>query len=184
MRRFIAGLVVGVVIAMALPALATEVLEPTPVEREKPITLVVNGQTITLPDAQPRVVDGQVMVPVVAFSRVAGFGVTWDEANRTLSVTTPVKSSEGKPATTAPTKAIVIDGIAWYRLDALVDLLAQKYSDKRVAYGSDGFYIGDYHAQTRFHRTEKGYIYVDASPLVDDGMVTLNELNRIDDYGR
>lgn len=183
----IAGFVAGVMVAMAMPGFAADTQDPEPVAEEKPITLVVNGQEITLPDAQPRIVDGQVMVPVLAFSEVAGFAVEWDEQTKTLHVTTPVIQPKPEPKTSTGTtsrpKTIVRDEVTWYRIDALIALLSEKYSDKQVGYGAIGIVIGDYQAEVRYLRENSG-VFADASPLIRDGMVTLEELKNIDNYGR
>lgn len=183
MKKFVAGLVVGIVIATALPVLATETPEskPVPAESEKPIALVVNGETITLPDAQPRIVDGQIMVPVLAFSRVAGFGVAWDEANRALIVRTPQANTERKPAKEEPSLTIEVDGVTYYEYNSIRRFLHTTLPDTSLATSNYEIKVGNTYYRSPCYVVDDK-CYRDLRPLVDGGVVTQEQIDAY--YGK
>lgn len=165
MRTFIAGLIIGVVIAMGLPVSASDAPAAPPVEESAPIKLVVNGQEITLPDAQPRIVDGQVMVPVVAFSEVAGFTVEWDEETKTLHVTTTVapEPEEAKKAPSGQAYPLTVteNGVTYYEMETLRDLLKTKYPGETIGLGVEDIRVGSkYYSAVTKVIGNRGYVDV------------------------
>lgn len=189
MKRLIAGFVAGIVVAFALPGFAANppATEPAPVEEEKPITLVVNGQTITLPDAQPRVVDGQVMVPVIPFSEVAGFSVQWDEKNSALLVTTATAKTTQTTQTTVqqdtkkPPTTIEVDGVTYYELNSLWDFFATVFPKTRIGMGTNQLVIGSEYFRVVDQRAH-GTAYKDLRPLIRAGLLTQEQIDTY--YGR
>lgn len=75
MKRFIAGLVIGLLIASSAMAFADG----------QAIKLIVNGEDITA-QAAPIIIDGRTLVPARALAEKLGATVTWDEVNRSVIV--------------------------------------------------------------------------------------------------
>ena len=76
MRKFIAGLLVGLLLATAGAGFAANDV----------IRLFVNGQEI-VPDVPPVIIDGRVMVPARFIAEPLGATVEWDEIANTITIT-------------------------------------------------------------------------------------------------
>ena len=87
MRKFFAGLVVGLVIATASLSLA-----------DNPIRLVVDGKEISFPEAPPVIINGRTMVPARPLAEALGAKVGWDEQRRAVIVET-IPSKVAEPET-------------------------------------------------------------------------------------
>jgi len=74
MKRFLAGVLVGVLISAA------------PVAAASTIRLIVNGQEV-VSDVPPQMIGGRVMVPVRFVSEALGSNVAWDSASQTVTIT-------------------------------------------------------------------------------------------------
>jgi endonuclease YncB( thermonuclease family) len=74
MKRFLAGLLIGLVLATAGIALA-----------ENPIRLIINGQEIH-PDVPPQLINGRVMVPARFVAEPLGAKVEWDGNTKTIKI--------------------------------------------------------------------------------------------------
>lgn len=182
----IAGFVAGVMVAMAMPGFAADTQDPEPVAEEKPITLVVNGQEITLPDAQPRIVDGQVMVPVVPFSMVAGFNVTWDEAARAVKVTTRAASKVGtiKDEASIPL-SVDVDGVTYYSAWPVARLVESRHPGKRVSLSDKGLRLDGTLYQVAFHVVNDPNLpttYLDVRPLIEAKVIEQKDLLRLGEF--
>jgi hypothetical protein len=77
MRKFLAGLVAGFLLATAVSAYAAS-----------PISLVINGRTVPS-DPAPQIIQDRVFVPVRFVSEALGLTVGWDASTRTVSVSKP-----------------------------------------------------------------------------------------------
>lgn len=86
MKRFVAGLVVGFVLALGVSAVALD-----------QVRLLVNGKEV-VSDVPPQIIDGRTLVPARALAEALGATVTWDAEKRAVVVT-------AAPKTTAPTDA-------------------------------------------------------------------------------
>lgn len=75
MRKFIAGLIAGVIVATASATFGADA-----------IRLVVNGKEITFPDAPPQIINGRTMVPARPLAEALGATVKWDAETRTVIV--------------------------------------------------------------------------------------------------
>lgn len=75
MRKFIAGLLVGVMLVLGMPVFAAGA-----------IRLIVNGKEVT-PTVSPRIINGTVMVPVRFVSEALGAKVEWDSVKNTVIIT-------------------------------------------------------------------------------------------------
>ncbi len=74
MKKFLCGLIIGVIIASSASAFAGQALR-----------LVVNGEDITA-QAAPIIIDGRTLVPARALAEKLGATVTWDGVNGTVVV--------------------------------------------------------------------------------------------------
>lgn len=75
MRKFVAGLLVGVMLTIGAPTFAASVIK-----------LIVNGKEIT-PNVPPQMINGTVMVPVRFVSEALGAKVEWDSINNAVIIT-------------------------------------------------------------------------------------------------
>ena len=75
MRKFISGLIVGLILATTTLVFAAN-----------PIKLIVNGNEIH-PDVPPQIIDGRTLVPARALAEALGAQVDWDGANNAVVVT-------------------------------------------------------------------------------------------------
>lgn len=82
MRKFIAGLLVGLLLATAGAGFAANDV----------IRLFVNGQEI-VPDVSPRLIDGRVMVPARYVAEPLGAKVEWDAARNAVVITSSSSDS-------------------------------------------------------------------------------------------
>lgn len=78
-KRFLAGLIVGIVLATATGAWAQTVV----------VRLIVDGQEILFPEAPPQILNGRVMVPARPLAEALGGTVRWDAAQKAVVVTAP-----------------------------------------------------------------------------------------------
>ena len=77
MKKFLCGLVVGLLIASSAAVLADG----------QALLLIVNGVDIT-DEAQPVLIDGRTLVPARALAEKLGASVAWDSTNNAVVVTT------------------------------------------------------------------------------------------------
>lgn len=80
MKRFIAGLLVGLVLALSVPVCAQGV-----------IRLFVNGKEIK-PAVPPQIIRGTTMVPLRAVAEALGANVAWDDKDNKVTITTGTAS--------------------------------------------------------------------------------------------
>jgi len=81
MRKFIAGLLVGLILAIGVPAFA-----------QSGIKLFVNGVEVKT-DVPPQTINGTLMVPARALAESLGANVAWDSKENKVTVTTGTTSS-------------------------------------------------------------------------------------------
>jgi phosphatidylserine/phosphatidylglycerophosphate/cardiolipin synthase-like enzyme len=77
-KRFLTGLLIGVVIGILVTA--------TVAFAAQPISLIVNGQTVQC-DVPPQILNGRTMVPISAAVQALGCQVSWDGNTRTVNIT-------------------------------------------------------------------------------------------------
>ena len=75
MKKFVAGLVIGLLLATAGVGFAAN----------ETIRLFVNGQEV-VPDVPPVIIDGRVMVPARFIAEPLGATVEWDGENRIVII--------------------------------------------------------------------------------------------------
>lgn len=69
---------------------------------ERPIDIIVNGNTLFLPTVQPMIVDGTVMVPLSAIVPDLGKVATWDPETRTVIINDDHWVNKKPPKITGP----------------------------------------------------------------------------------
>jgi hypothetical protein len=74
MRKFVAGLLVGIMIAIAIPALAANA-----------IRIVINGQEV-FHEVPPTVIHGTTMVPLRFIADTFGATTEWDSTTNTIKI--------------------------------------------------------------------------------------------------
>lgn len=92
MKRFLAGLIVGIVLATAAGAWAQTAV----------VRLFVDGQEIAFPEAPPQIINGRVMVPARPLAEALGGTVRWDAAQKAVLVTSPEPVVVAAPVEPAP----------------------------------------------------------------------------------
>ncbi len=75
MKKFICGLIIGLLLATSVATLASG----------QALRLIVNGEDITA-EAQPVIIDGRTLVPARALAEKLGAKVEWDGVNQTVTV--------------------------------------------------------------------------------------------------
>lgn len=75
MKKYLAGLVTGIILATATISFAAN-----------PIKLVVNGKEVKS-DVPPQVINGRTLVPARPLAEALGAKVEWDDANRSVVIT-------------------------------------------------------------------------------------------------
>lgn len=88
MRRFFAGLILGILLTASVSAMAAT-----------PITIVVNGVARNS-DVAPINVKGRVLVPIRLISESLGAQVSWNQQTQTVTV---ISGSNPTPTTTTST---------------------------------------------------------------------------------
>ena len=83
MKKFIAGLVIGVLLTSTGIGLASQDV----------IRIFIDGQEV-VPDVPPQIIDGRVMVPARFIAEPLGATVEWDDESRAVVITKePLKTS-------------------------------------------------------------------------------------------
>ena len=75
MKKFIAGLVIGVLLTSTGIGLASQDV----------IRIFIDGQEV-VPDVPPQIIDGRVMVPARFIAEPLGAAVEWDGENRIVTI--------------------------------------------------------------------------------------------------
>ena len=119
MKRFIAGLVLGIVLSLSVTGLASY----------QEISIFVNGNKIET-DVPPQIIEGRTMVPIRFVAEAFGAEVKWDEDNRDVIIQT-VPLVEQQPIVEQQPETVKLgDTIS---KDGLVITL------HRIRYNEDGF---------------------------------------------
>lgn len=127
MKRFLAGLVVGIVIASVPVAFAEDVIH-----------LVVNGQEIVFPDAPPQMINGRVMVPARPLAEALGAKVEWDEANQAVIVTKPEPVAQTPAPPPQPPVFYEQDGKVWVYTWPLREVIYSRFPGHSVGLSESG----------------------------------------------
>lgn len=169
MKRFLAGLLVGLVLATASWAVAAE----------QPIKLIVNGQEVPS-DPAPRMIDNRVFVPVRFVAEALGADVNWDDANRAVVIATVLTeieqtSSEVKAKPTA-------EGIDYYvNGRILIEYLASKYPDKKISGlgGTNIIWLDEYTFELPLKILSNGQKMWSVKPLMEAGFLTDTDISAL-----
>lgn len=141
MRKFISGLIIGLMLATTASAFAGG----------QALRLIVNGEDITA-QAQPVIIDGRTLVPARALAEKLGATVAWDGANNTVIVNSNLKDPAYPSQEKENTKYNLNE---YFSLgDSVIKLQSVRYSDFMAGFvASPGntfaiinFYV-DYHGE-------------------------------------
>lgn len=91
MKKFLAGFVVGLILAMASVGLASQ-----------HVRLIVNGEEILFPEAPPQIINGRTMVPARPLAEALGAKVDWDAETRSVIVTSEETAMQTQEVGTVP----------------------------------------------------------------------------------
>jgi len=150
MKRFLSGLLVGLMLATASWAVAAE----------QPIKLIVNGKEVPS-DPAPRMIDNRVFVPVRFVAEALGADVNWDDANRAVVVTTNA---------TAKNSININETQGYFTGRFIVETLSAKFPDKKIwgLGATDLLYIDD-EQFTLPSRLVDNKLYFSVQPLIEAG---------------
>lgn len=156
MRKFIAGLIIGLTIAFATMATANP----------GAIKLIINGQEIQT-DVPPQNIEGRVMVPARFVAEPLGAKVEWDPVNNAVVITgnpapEPViieEKREGEKSmsineppikeTTSPVKLTTYNGIAAIEVDGEIYYDRREQTEKYLERNPDAVTTSDENQITR-----------------------------------
>ena len=82
-----------IVAALGTAAMMVRVISGSACAVPSGITVQVNGQEVTFPDAEPESKNGRTFIPVRAAFEALGAEVTWDQADKSV---TAVKQHQGR----------------------------------------------------------------------------------------
>lgn len=112
MKKFLAGLVMGLILATATFAFAAP----------QAIKLIINGQEIH-PDVPPQMIEGRVMVPARFVAEPLGATVEWDGSTNSVIITsapTEVSVDQAAPAEQNNLEGVNMTMNEWISFDALM----------------------------------------------------------------
>ena len=148
MRKFIAGLVLGLLLATAGAALASPNV----------IRIFVNGQEV-VPDVPPQVIDSRVMVPARFIAEPLGASVEWDAVNRAVLINSLTTGADPIALPVQPTDP---KDDEWLTTREIVEMIGWEYSP-------DGYFFRDstalFHYTEVKHKIENNRIYIHRSVL-------------------
>jgi hypothetical protein len=111
MKKFIAGLVIGVLLTSTGIGLASQDV----------IRIFIDGQEV-VPDVPPQIIDGRVMVPARFIAEPLGATVEWDGENRTVIITSKTNS--------IATSSVEKQDSLYFPGRTIVDILGKKISER------------------------------------------------------
>ena len=166
MKKFVAGLVIGLLIATAGVGLAAgETVQATFAK----FNFVVNGEAKTL-EADPLVYQGTTYLPVRVVSNLLGYDVTYKADSRTIELISvgsenTEKGDENVEATYTAT-ATKIKG------RDLMDILERKYPGSSINLHADGYLqINDKEFNLEYF-TLQSMLFFNAQPLINSGILS------------
>lgn len=157
MRKFIAGLLVGLLLATAGISFAAD-----------PIRLIVNGQEI-IPDVSPRLIDGRVMVPARFIAEPLGATVEWDAIKNAVVITSVNNHSVSNNPQDAQSEQPLNyqdnskSDNEWLRVREVVELTGWYYRSDGYFTTSDGKIL--FHYSEVEHKIENGMILIHRNVL-------------------
>ena len=163
MKKFIAGLVIGLLLATAgISFAAGEIIQATFAK----FNFVVNGEAKTL-ETDPLVYQGTTYLPVRVVSNLLGYDVTYKADSRTIELVNnnTEKGDESVEATYTAT-ATKIKG------RDLMDILERKYPGSSINLHADGYLqINDKEFNLEYF-TLQSMLFFNAQPLINSGILS------------
>lgn len=115
MRKFISGLIAGLLVGLLLSGSVAFA--------GSPIKLVINGKQVFC-DSPPQIINGRVMVPARNVAESLGATVSWDAANKTVIVNSIGNTPSQQPSSKDAEKT------EFLKISAEADALIAKYEAK------------------------------------------------------
>lgn len=157
MKKFVAGLVIGLLIATAGVGLAAN----------ETIRLFVNGQEV-VPDVPPVIIDGRVMVPARFIAEPLGATVEWDGDNRTVIITSKTDS--------IATSSVEKQDSLYFPGRTIVDILGKKYPNAKITGLGTSNILWFETRQFELPRIIGNNRYrFSIQPLIEAGLITLSD---------
>lgn len=162
MKRFVAGIVVGVLITLAGAAVAAP----------GTIKLIVNGQELPCQPA-PRLIDGSVFVPVRFVSEALGAQVSWDQGRNAVVIIAGGATTSPGPEWISARDLTNQYGVAVAAggENHILRLMKHGKSIEFSIAGRDGVRTGYFNGQTVTMLMKSGRAYFNANQLKDAGFI-------------
>ncbi|MBC9783557.1 hypothetical protein H1S01_03395 [Heliobacterium chlorum] len=162
MKKFLAGIIVGAVLATSTVAIANN-----------PVKLVVNGQDITSA-AEPILHNDKTYVPARPLAEALGANVKWDRATNTVTVTS-------ETTTASPVSGImekkgdeaVVTG-DWVKTTQIAEKYGLRLSPVKSGFGV-GLYQGEKLVEFEVPKTDGIYNVNDVAVKVEGGRIFFQE---------
>lgn len=169
MKRLIAGLVIGAFIGLVSPAGASSTVQAMFAK----FNFVVNGEKRELA-ADPLLYNGTTYLPVRAVSDMLGYDVNYEAESRTIELN---NKSIGNKGDVNMSSDLMIAG------RPLIELIADKYNIngdnyKELSMGERGNLIfRGQEFQLEYEEDNNGRRYYNIQPLLNAGILTIEDLN-------
>lgn len=150
MKKFLAGLVVGLVVATFSISAANE-----------NISLIVDGEKIN-PDVPPQIIDGRTMVPARFIAEPLGAEVEWDDENNSVVITS--KQSNQSESN--------IDKY-YFKGRIIVDVVGEKYAN--VNLGVNGVLSFNNDTIQLPTKEYENFVYFSIEPLIEKDLFELED---------
>ncbi|MFZ3171978.1 MAG: copper amine oxidase N-terminal domain-containing protein [Carboxydocellales bacterium] len=162
MKKYLAGLLTGLILATATTSFAIPQV----------IKLFVDGKELK-PDVPPQVINGRTLVPARALAEALGAKVEWDAAKNAVVVTSDTGGAptDLAPVTPKPSAPSINPTPGYYSGREIVDTLGKKYPGTKIALSPDGVLnFGERKYKMAVETIQNRNYYAIAS-LIDDGII-------------
>lgn len=140
MKKFVMGLIVGIVFATAASVYAEDGLTKVEAYLRPGLPITLDGKSITL-DNSPVMYDGSTYLKLRDISKLTGMGVNWNDATQTVELTstggqtvettpTPTPSATATPTTNLDVTETAFNGLRAITLNGETYFSLKDYNDK------------------------------------------------------
>lgn len=155
MKRFLAGLLAGIILATGFSAMADS----------PAIRLFVNGKEV-VSDVPAQIINGRTLVPARPLAEALGAKVEWDQEGWAVNVASAAASTVEPPLTADPVLS---------RYPEIISVLMAKYPGQRVDVSGSQLRLGDKLYSMPIIRTDRGR-FAEVSTLLDAGVITTADI--------
>lgn len=169
MKRLIAGLAIGAFIGLVSPAGASSTVQAMFAK----FNFVVNGEVKNI-DTEPLLYEGTTYLPIRAVSDMLGYDVNYKADSRTIELRNiSVQQNEGEDMVGLNYKMT---------LREIIELIADKHNLSEDNYdvsmeGSGRAKFRGQEFQLEYEEDSNGRRYYNVQPLMDAGILTIEDLN-------